>query len=135
MGCRHGDPDPSPFGGDVSFTGYLEDAGGAESAAASYFDEDGWEACGCCGVYTADTEEDGNSTDTDSDFEFVPGSGPEEELRNYLGSFDRVSLAQLREEYFLAKSRFRYASGKRSRLTRFPRRAPWASRGRGQARA
>ena len=54
----------SPCGGDVSPAGYLEDSEGATSAAASYFDEEGWEACGSCGAYTAETEEDGNSTDT-----------------------------------------------------------------------
>ena len=124
----------SPYGGELSLTGFLEDAEGASSAGASFLDDDGWEACGSCGAYTAETEEDGNSTDTESDFEMVSTPGSEEELLNYLGSFDGVSLAQLREEYFLAKHRFRYASGKRSTQTRFPRRAPWAREGKGKGR-
>ena len=108
----------------------LEEAPDASSAAASFFDEDGWENCGSCGAYADGGDDGANSTDTESDFEFL--SHTEEEWESYLGSFEGTSLAQLREEYFLAKARFRHAVGKRSRSTRFPRRAPWARKGKGK---
>ena len=79
------------------------------------FDEDGWPNCGARGAYA---DEDGdNSTDTESDPELFQNS--EEELEHYRGSLEGTSVAQLREEYFLAEARFRYAAGKRSRRTRF----------------
>ena len=94
------------------------------SQTSSYYDEDGLENCSSCGAYADDDR--GNSTETESEFELLTNSG--EELEHYLGSFEGTTLDQLREEYFLAKARFRYAAGKRSRAARFPRRAAWAQR-------
>ena len=59
----------SPYGGELSHTmTCLEDAPDSSSAAASFFDEDGWENCGSCGAYTDGGDDGANSTDTESDF-------------------------------------------------------------------
>ena len=109
----------SPYGGDVSLSHGSQDFGEEASHAAIFVDEEGWQSCGTCGAYQ---EDDANSTDTESEFEMVSVS--EEDWEAYLGSFEGTTLSQLREEYFLAKARFRHAAGKRSRGSRFPRRAP-----------
>ena len=110
--------------------GSLDEGHAVTSQTSSYYDEEGWENCSACGAYTDD--DGGNSTETESEVELL-NSSPEE-LEHYLGSFEGTSLEQLREEYFLAKARFRHSAGKRSRAARFPRRAPWAQRRKGGKR-
>ena len=57
------------------------------------------------------------------------------EYQAYLGDLAGASYEGLRQEYLLAKARFRHFSGRFSRRTRFPRRAPWAKgRGKGKGR-
>ena len=84
----------------------MEEGHAAVSETSSYYDEDGWENRSACGAYADD--DGGNSTKTESELELLTNSG--EELEHYLGSFEGTTLDQLREEYFLAKARFRSAA-------------------------
>ena len=89
----------------------------------------GWEAFGHstsspeCASYF---ENGANSTDTGSDWEDLAES---EEMQAYLGSFEGCTAQGLREDYFLARARYRHFTGKASRSRRFPRRAKGTRKG------
>ena len=131
--------DESPYlygtdlcGGELSPTnevGSYWDASGTQDWPVEqpvFLDEEGWPACSECSAYFDD--EGAHSTDTGSDWEEAADT---EELQAYLGSFDGCTRESLREEYFIAKARFRHFSGKSSRRRRFPRRHVPKGRGRG----
>ena len=104
--------------------GAISKGNGLPNPAPSSSTTKGWASCGACGAYADDeAEEDANSTDAGSEW-----AEPSAELEAYLGSFEGSTPQTLREEYFLAKARFRIATGRYSSGTRFPRRAPWAHR-------
>ena len=82
-------------------------------------------ACAHCGAYDGD-DEYGDDTETEDD-----ADQSSQEYHAFLGDLSGATYEGLRQDYLLAKARFRHLSGRFSRRSRFPRRAPWA-KGRGK---
>ena len=95
-------------------------------------DEEGWVACDACGAYEDDT---GNDTETEDEVG-AHELTPDEEF-DYVGDLTGATEDSLRSEYFLAKRRFRYHTGRAPRRVRFPKRAPWRKgrKGKGKGRS
>ena len=110
--CLYGmDLSPSR-GGDVSHTdgdwSFWGGPGGQACHAEpqTFLDEDGWTACRDCESYLDDPA---TSTDAGRDWEDAADTP---ELQAYLGSFEGCTAHSLREDYFLARARFRHFTGR-----------------------
>ena len=99
---------------------------GGQGTDQTHFDEEGRTYCRECGSYLDDAAD---STDIGSDWEDAADS---QELQAYLGSFEGCTAQSLREDYFLARARFRHYTGRTSRKRRFPKRHGGGSKARGK---
>ena len=93
-------------------------------------ESDGWMACSSCGAFQTLEDDAGNDTETEDE---VGELTPDEEF-HYVGDLTLETEDTLREQYLLAKRRFRRFMRRAPRRVRFPKRTRWGkSKGRGFA--